>query len=130
MDRTHVIGHYQVPDPNNPGQYGGVDHHTDPGPYWDWTYYMATAQSDAKALPSPPHMMPDPVATNGATSVTVTWQPAQTCRAADAPITSYTVVGQPGNLTMTVAASAGALPAELSTKRPLASGWPFKERSW
>ena len=106
LDRTHVIGHSEVPDPNNPGQFGGVDHHTDPGPYWDWTYYMTTAQNDAKLLPSPPHVMPDPLATNGLTSVTVTWQPARTCRAADAPITGYTVVGQPGNMTMTLGATA------------------------
>ncbi len=105
MDRTHVIGHYEVPDPYNPGQFGGSDHHTDPGPYWDWSYYMATAQNDAMTLPSPPHLMPDPVATDGLTSATVTWQPARTCRSADAPITGYTVVGQPGNLTMTVGAT-------------------------
>ncbi|MFI6600781.1 N-acetylmuramoyl-L-alanine amidase [Nonomuraea sp. NPDC050536] len=30
-DRSHIIGHYQVP---------GSDH-TDPGPYWDWTKYMS-----------------------------------------------------------------------------------------
>lgn len=30
MDRTHIIGHAEVP---------GADH-TDPGPYWNWTYYM------------------------------------------------------------------------------------------
>ena len=29
-DRTHVIGHYEVP---------GTDH-TDPGPDWDWTRYI------------------------------------------------------------------------------------------
>jgi len=40
VDRTHIIGHYQVPDPNHPGEYGGSDHHTDPGPYWRWGYYM------------------------------------------------------------------------------------------
>src|SRR5207302_1597532 len=74
MDRTHVIGHYQVPDPFNPGLFGGSDHHTDPGPYWDGTYYMATAQADANALSSPPHLMPDPVATNTSNGVTVTWQ--------------------------------------------------------
>ena len=103
MDRTHVIGHYQVPDPNNPGLYGGSDHHTDPGPYWDWTYYMATAQADAAALPSPPHLMPDPVATNTSTGVTVTWQPARTCRK---PVTGYVVTGQPGNLSQTLPATA------------------------
>ena len=107
MDRTHVIGHYQVPDPNNPGLYGGADHHTDPGPYWDWTYYMAQAQTDAAALPSPPRMMPDPVAVNGLTSATVSWQAARTCRAAAAPITGYTIVAQPGNISVNV--SAGTL---------------------
>jgi hypothetical protein len=106
MDRNHVIGHYQVPDPNNPGLYGGVDHHTDPGPYWNWTYYMNQAVADTKSLPSPPRMMPDPVATSGQTSATVAWQPARTCRVADAPITGYTVVGQPGNLTINLPATA------------------------
>jgi N-acetylmuramoyl-L-alanine amidase/Fibronectin type III domain len=106
MDRTHVIGHYQVPDPNNPGLFGGVGHHTDPGPYWNWTYYMQQAQNDTQSLPSPPHMMPDPVAVNGATGATVTWQPARTCRAAAAPITGYTVVAQPGGATMTLPATA------------------------
>jgi N-acetyl-anhydromuramyl-L-alanine amidase AmpD len=40
VDRQHIIGHYQVPDPNHPGEFGGADHHTDPGPYWKWGYYM------------------------------------------------------------------------------------------
>ncbi|HEX6497672.1 MAG TPA: N-acetylmuramoyl-L-alanine amidase [Micromonosporaceae bacterium] len=29
-DRNHIIGHSEVPGAT----------HTDPGPYWDWTYYM------------------------------------------------------------------------------------------
>jgi len=104
MDRTHVIGHNEVPDPNNPGLFGGSDHHTDPGPYWNWTYYMSQANSYANALPSPPHMMPDPVAVlNSSTSATVTWQPAQSCHS---PITSYTVTGQPGNLVTSLPANA------------------------
>ncbi len=40
-DRKHIIGHNEVPDPNNPGEYGGVHHHQDPGPYWNWTKYMS-----------------------------------------------------------------------------------------
>src|SRR5437762_6582821 len=56
MDRTHAIGHYQVPDPDNPGLYGGTDHHTDPGPYWDWNGYMSLAQHYALTLKSPPRM--------------------------------------------------------------------------
>jgi N-acetyl-anhydromuramyl-L-alanine amidase AmpD len=106
LDRTHVIGHNQVPDPNNPSLFGGSDHHTDPGPYWNWTYYIALARNYAAGLPSPPVMMPDPVAVNGLTSVTVTWKPARTCRPADAPIKGYTVVAQPGGMTMTLPATA------------------------
>ncbi|MDX6425484.1 MAG: hypothetical protein QOD52_889 [Gaiellaceae bacterium] len=40
VDRTHIIGHAQVPDPNHPGEYGGSAHHTDPGPHWRWGFYM------------------------------------------------------------------------------------------
>jgi hypothetical protein len=40
VDRRHIIGHYQVPDPYHPGLLGGSDHHTDPGPYWRWGFYM------------------------------------------------------------------------------------------
>jgi N-acetylmuramoyl-L-alanine amidase/S-layer homology domain/Transglycosylase SLT domain len=35
-DRAHVIGHYQVPNQN----------HTDPGPFWNWTYYMSLVRRD------------------------------------------------------------------------------------
>ena len=41
VDRKHIIGHYQVPDPKHPGLFGGYDHHTDPGPHWHWGYYMS-----------------------------------------------------------------------------------------
>jgi hypothetical protein len=35
-DRAHIIGHYQVPNQD----------HTDPGPYWDWNYYMSLVRRD------------------------------------------------------------------------------------
>ena len=38
IDRTHIIGHYQVP--GCPYSGGGAACHTDPGPYWNWTKYM------------------------------------------------------------------------------------------
>ena len=41
LDRRHVVGHDEVPDPDHPGLFGGVSHHSDPGPYWDWARYMA-----------------------------------------------------------------------------------------
>ena len=106
LDRAHVIGHNEVPDPNNPNLTGGSSHHTDPGPYWNWTYYMQQAQTDAATLPSPPHMMPDPVATSTDTNATVTWKPARTCRPAAVPITGYTVTLQPGGQTQTLPATA------------------------
>ena len=40
IDRTHIIGHSQVPDPAPPGRVRREDHHTDPGPHWKWGYYM------------------------------------------------------------------------------------------
>jgi N-acetylmuramoyl-L-alanine amidase len=103
MDRTHVIGHYQVPDPNNPGLYGGSDHHTDPGSYWNWTYYMSQAQKFAAALPSPPHMLLELSAVPGNGSVSLTWPAARTCRT---PIDHYHISGQPGNIALDVAGSA------------------------
>jgi N-acetyl-anhydromuramyl-L-alanine amidase AmpD len=40
-DRRHVIGHSEVPDPFHRGQFGGADHHSDPGRTWNWPRYMA-----------------------------------------------------------------------------------------
>src|SRR5438132_8323096 len=53
-DRAHIIGHYEVPDPNHAGWYGGASHHHDPCDSWagsatwhnvialhrDWSHYM------------------------------------------------------------------------------------------
>jgi N-acetyl-anhydromuramyl-L-alanine amidase AmpD len=103
MDRSHVIGHYQVPDPFNPGLYGGADHHTDPGPYWNWTYYMSLAAGYASALPSPPHMVLKAFSVAGDGSATVSWQPARTCHL---PLSGYRVVIQPGNVVQQLPATA------------------------
>ena len=102
MDRAHVIGHSQVPDPNHPGLYGGVDHHTDPGPYWNWNYYMYYAQVYAGRLPSPPHMMTQPTFVPNNGGATVSWV-GQTCHL---PIASYTVTVQPGNIVQTLPGTA------------------------
>jgi N-acetyl-anhydromuramyl-L-alanine amidase AmpD len=57
LDRTHIIGHYQVPDGSviaedsapctdtldnceNSANYGGANNHRDPGYYWQWCQYM------------------------------------------------------------------------------------------
>jgi N-acetyl-anhydromuramyl-L-alanine amidase AmpD len=38
LDREHIIGHDQLPAVK-PELSAGM--HTDPGPYWDWSYYMS-----------------------------------------------------------------------------------------
>jgi hypothetical protein len=54
IDRKHIIGHSQVPDPNHSGLFGGFAHHTDPGPYWNWSLYMQYVQAYAKGgAPAP-----------------------------------------------------------------------------
>jgi N-acetyl-anhydromuramyl-L-alanine amidase AmpD len=50
-DRAHVIGHNQVPDPFHAGEWGGADHHTDPGRYWAWGRYMAYLRLYAATTP-------------------------------------------------------------------------------
>src|SRR3954464_1160320 len=47
IDRRHIIGHYQVPDPNDPLQGGGIDGHTDPGKFWHWNLFMKLVRADA-----------------------------------------------------------------------------------
>jgi hypothetical protein len=47
IDRAHIIGHAQVPDPHHPGEFGGWAHHVDPGPCWNWSKYLALVRGDA-----------------------------------------------------------------------------------
>ncbi len=56
IDRKHIIGHAEVPDPYHPGRFGGVSHHTDPGPYWNWRNYMGLVRYYA-AHPVLPHFV-------------------------------------------------------------------------
>jgi hypothetical protein len=99
MDRQHVIGHNEVPDPNNPGLYGGSSHHTDPGPYWNWSYYMSLAAGYANALPSRPHMVLSASALPSNQSATLSWPAARSCHL---PVSSYHIVGQPGDIAVDV----------------------------
>lgn len=41
---TGIIGHIQVPDPQNASLGGGANHHTDPV-NWDWSHYAALFQA-------------------------------------------------------------------------------------
>jgi hypothetical protein len=63
IDRRHVIGHNEVPDPLRPWLTGGFSHHTDPGRYWDWGRYMAYVRSYARGVVPPPAAFD--VTTNG-----------------------------------------------------------------
>ncbi len=44
--RANIIGHREVPDPDGTG-WGGSNHHTDPGPFFNWTYYMSLVNAGA-----------------------------------------------------------------------------------
>jgi N-acetyl-anhydromuramyl-L-alanine amidase AmpD len=54
IDRKHIIAHAEVPDPYHRGEIGGIDGHTDPGPYWRWGYYLNLIRDYAKN-PQPVH---------------------------------------------------------------------------
>jgi N-acetyl-anhydromuramyl-L-alanine amidase AmpD len=53
LDRRHIIGHNEVPDPDHPGEFGGSDHHTDPGPYWPWAHYLDLVRLYSQAVEVP-----------------------------------------------------------------------------
>jgi N-acetyl-anhydromuramyl-L-alanine amidase AmpD len=37
LDRAHILGHCEVPDPTHLGLFGGAGHHTDPGHTFPWS---------------------------------------------------------------------------------------------
>lgn len=53
VDRQHIIGHNEVPGCPNPLG-GGANCHTDPGPYWDWAYFMALVADDSYVIEPTP----------------------------------------------------------------------------
>jgi N-acetyl-anhydromuramyl-L-alanine amidase AmpD len=60
-DKPGLIGHSDVPDPDHPGQWGGVAHHTDPGPTFDWNRLIALIGHTAPppGLPEDARMFPE-----------------------------------------------------------------------
>ena len=44
LDRAHVIGHAEVPDPRDPRRRGGAGGHVDPGPHCPFETVIAEAQ--------------------------------------------------------------------------------------
>jgi hypothetical protein len=59
LDRDHIIGHAEVPNPYHAGRFGGADGHTDPGRYWNWGHYMHLVRYYAahRVLPAFVHRM-------------------------------------------------------------------------
>lgn len=53
VDREHIIGHSEVPDPNDPGKFGGVGNHHDPGPHWPWERYLDMIREELGQQPEP-----------------------------------------------------------------------------
>jgi hypothetical protein len=51
-DRRHVIGHDEVPDPADPGRFGGASNHTDPGRNWSYARYMPLVRLHAGVTPA------------------------------------------------------------------------------
>ena len=49
-DRTHLIGHNEVPDPYDPTSYGGATNHGDPGYNWNWYKYMSYVEYYANIM--------------------------------------------------------------------------------
>lgn len=51
-DRTHIIGHFEVPGCSS-GHGGGSSCHTDPGDGWDWDKYMALVTGSSGSTTAP-----------------------------------------------------------------------------
>ena len=52
LDRVHVIGHMDVPDPKNPALRGGIDHHSDPGAAFDFDRVLRIAHTNEESIAS------------------------------------------------------------------------------
>lgn len=66
-DRQHIIGHHEVPGCGSPGG-GGVGCHHDPGPHFDWNYYMALVTGGSSGSSGGGPQVCEPEAVSGAES--------------------------------------------------------------
>jgi N-acetyl-anhydromuramyl-L-alanine amidase AmpD len=67
LDREHIIGHCEVPDPLHKGKLGGANNHKDPGPKFPWAVLEAglgmagqTRADDASVDSEPAQIPGDP----------------------------------------------------------------------
>ncbi len=51
MTRQRILGHNEVPDPDGTG-FGGSGNHTDPGPFFNWEYYLSLVTSGPTTIPA------------------------------------------------------------------------------
>jgi N-acetyl-anhydromuramyl-L-alanine amidase AmpD len=134
IDRTHFIGHSDVPDPNHRGQFGGFAHHTDPGRYWDWKRYLGYVRSYAKGSKPPVFTAPKPEQQ----AVSVRTKPATTKKGAKAkgstalgPVFAFQgLQGGKGGLTGFVPWQADVRPANVARVEFLVDGtlrWTAKK---
>lgn len=72
-DRSHIIGHNEVPGAT----------HTDPGPYFNWSYFMSLVKGSGSSTPPP----------SRTTSVTAKKCTASSLNVRTGPGTSYAIIG-------------------------------------
>jgi len=92
LDRSHIIGHYEVPGCSNPGG-GGVSCHTDPGSGWDWDRYLDLIKSGTAGGGSGPVLLKDGVKT-GSFEAKVTAELHGVTRTCSGPITGSATAGR------------------------------------
>lgn len=90
LDRAHIIGHDNVPGPVESYQAGM---HWDPGPYWNWAYYMQLLGAPI-APANAPHT---PVEAGSVVTIAPDFESNQPTVTYDDDAGTYTVPKQPSN---------------------------------
>jgi len=49
-DRVHIVGHNEVPNPNDPTRWGGVNGKIDPGGFWNWRSFIQQVRGQSLTL--------------------------------------------------------------------------------
>jgi hypothetical protein len=117
-DRSHVIGHNEVPDPNHPGEFGGRNHHTDPGPFFNWPLFMKYLNDDPGEATYVPGQ-PDPAAVPPMSEADAPSSSASDSSPSDAPSTGVPVSAAPASDT-----AQAPVPHPVTKPAPAASAKP------
>jgi N-acetylmuramoyl-L-alanine amidase len=111
LDRAHILGHDDTPGPTD---YWTKAQHWDPGPFWNWTHFMAlvhgvsdaTERARGGSLTRGTHQIvtidprfstnePKVVDCGGGTCTTLPKQPANFVYMRTGPASSYPLIGDP-----------------------------------